>query len=205
MIDIIKIIMITKKLIESLDFGKIADQILNNYELVIKDQVYRICEIEFYCRCSKHEDKYTHCNKDQMEYEKFYFHKYNNGTYKAGTYKGIDITFGNNNMYFGILIRSIYNEQNNEFIEGPCRTVNKILEINECSQVKELIGDEILGIYGDERVKIRHNKDLIKKSIYIGPRIGLSDKYPDYKLKKYRFIINSDKIKKDKKSLELMV
>src|SRR5579883_2225689 len=101
--------MINNELINKLDFDTIAEKILNSYELIIKGIKYRICEIEFYCRCKDHDDKYTHCTPDQQKYEKFYFHKYHNGTYKSGTYKGMDITFGNKDMYFGILIRSIYN------------------------------------------------------------------------------------------------
>ena len=37
---------------------------------------------------------------------KLYFHKFKNGSYKEGTFKGMDISLGNSdkNIYFGILI-----------------------------------------------------------------------------------------------------
>ena len=198
--------MITEKAIRKLDFDDIAEKILNSYELVIKNERYRICEIEFYCRCAEHDDRYTHCSKDQQEYEKFYFHKYATGTYKSGTYKGMDITFGNKNMYYGILIRSIYNISKNEFIEGPCRTVNKVLELNGCQEVKELLRpNEILSIYGDDRVRIECNRDMEYKNIYKGSRIGLSDKYPDYRDRRYRYVIYKNRIKKERNKLELMI
>jgi len=37
----------------------------------------------------------------------WYFHRYGSKGYKSGTYKGLDITFGQDSMYGGILIRSI--------------------------------------------------------------------------------------------------
>lgn len=197
--------MITNELVNELEFDIIAEKILNSYEIIIKDIPYRLCEIEIYCKCEKHDDKYTHCAKEQAEYEKFYFHRHRNGTYKSGTYKGLDITFGNNDMYYGVLIRSIYNEKNNEIIEGPCRTVNKILELNGHSEVKNFVVNGTLNIYEDNRLKIRFNNNLKFQSIYAGPRIGLSDKYPEYMKRKYRYIIYKDKIKKDKKNLELMI
>lgn len=199
--------MIKKDLIDELKFDTIAEKLLNSYELVIGGEVYRICELEIYCRNEKHNDEYVHCNKDQSLYEKFYFHKYANGSYKGGTYKGMDITFGDNKTFFGILIRSIYNERTGEFIEGPCRTVNKILEINEYDKnnLKEFVGENILSIYDDKRIFLKYNDDLNFKNIYSGPRIGLSDKYPNFKLKNYRYVIYKKKIKKDKKNLILII
>jgi hypothetical protein len=58
-------------------------------------------------------DEYTHCNDDQLKYGYWYFHKFPNGSYKGGTFKGLDITLGNNkDKYCGILIRSIYDIEN---------------------------------------------------------------------------------------------
>ena len=42
---------------------------------------------------------------------------------------------------------------------------------------------------------------LSKENIFKGPRIGLSDKYPDFKNALYRYLIYKDKIKKGRKSL----
>lgn len=196
---------ITKAEVEQINMNSIADKILNWSQLLINDKPYRICEIEFYVKNAKHNDQYTHCNSDQLEYEKFYFHKYHNGTYKSGTYKGLDITFGskNENSYFGILIRSVYDEENNEFIEGPCRTVNKILELNKCDNISELLDNKkIIGIFESPKLQLKYVDNLERKEINIGPRIGLSDKYPEYHKKKYRFVIYKDKIKKERKLLE---
>lgn len=44
------------------EFEKIADKILNNTVLHVKDKTYRICEIEFYYKNTDHNDQYTHCS-----------------------------------------------------------------------------------------------------------------------------------------------
>jgi hypothetical protein len=116
---------------------EIAKSLLQKYVLVVGDKEYRICEVEFYVNNDNHNDKYTHGDKNQKTFGKWYFHRYPNGAYKSGTYKGLDLTLGNENTFFGILIRSIYDDEEDEMTDGPCKTVNKILELNNCSDVKE--------------------------------------------------------------------
>lgn len=59
-------------------------------------------------------------------------------SFKCGTYKGMDITFGNKNIYGGILIRSIMDLNDGKYIEGPCNSVSKLLEIRGVKEFKEL-------------------------------------------------------------------
>lgn len=193
---------------DNYDFTMIANKLLNQMVLKVNNKcTFRICEIEMYLKNQFHPDNYVHSNIDQQSWEKFYFHKYSNGTIKSGTWKGLDITLGNTetNTYFGILIRSIYDESNGEFIEGPCKCVNKILELFECDDIKSLINlhfnpNEQVSIYND-KLKISFDDNLIFQPIYVGSRIGLSGKYPDYASKLYRFCIYNNKIKKERKNL----
>jgi len=53
------------------------------------------------------------------------------------------------------------------------------------------------------KLKLILNDSLNKEQIFIGPRIGLSDKYPEYKNKLYRFLIYKNLIKKQKTKLIL--
>lgn len=182
-------------------FNEIADILLNKVNLNIKGEKYRICEIEFYYHGDGHKDEYTHKDKDQLTFKKFYFHKYKTGSYKSGTYKGMDITLGNNTTYFGILIRSICNIQTNEFIEGPCRTVNKILELFGVSDVSQFMinKNNILSIDdASNELFIELNNTLQKEDIYQGPRIGLSDKYPAFRNLDYRYAVKIKNIKKER-------
>lgn len=189
---------------ETNNFIDIADIILNNYVLTVKDTDFRLYEIEFYKYSKDHADTYTHCHIDQKTYGKFYFHKLKSGTYKSGTFKGMDLTFGNNDCYYGILIRAMYNTKTKEYIEGPCKCVDALLSIFDFKNVSELMKDKTdLISFDDTDIKFHHVPNLEKYDVYHGPRIGLTNKYPDYHTRNYRFVIFQDRIKKLKKSLKL--
>lgn len=186
-------------------FNEIANHILNKTKLVAGDNSYRICEIEFYYFGEEHQDSYTHCSNEQESKCKFYFHRYKNGTYKAGTYKCLDITMGEKNIYFGILIRSIMNIETKEFIEGPCRSLTEILKQFGCKEVKEFCDEKDLPlkIYDKKNnlyLEDLEENNLHKEQIYHGPRIGLSNKYPDWQNKHYRYAILIKNIKKQRKA-----
>lgn len=118
------------------DFNPLVESLLLESELVIKDitggnasfgsNTYKIREIEIYYYDEDHEDPFVHCDPDQKSFGKWYFHK-RGGTYKGGTFKGLDFTIGSDNVYGGALIRSI---ENDELIEGPCNCVDEILRVS---------------------------------------------------------------------------
>ena len=87
-------------------FAEYAEKLLNNTILKVKDDSYRICEIEMYYCNDEHPDAYTHCDPLQLENGKFYAHRFKNKTFKSGTYKCMDIAYGDadTKTYFGILI-----------------------------------------------------------------------------------------------------
>lgn len=184
-------------------FPEIADALLNKSILMINHKKYRIVEIEFYLKNKYHKDKYVHCNPEQLLYGTYYFHKFGNGTYKAGTFKGMDITLGDisTSTYFGILIRSIKDLTENLVIEGPCNVVNRILLEYHCANIEEFTNGESLDIFNNDRQFIIKNKIHQNEQIYYGQRIGLSSKYPKFQNLSYRYLILKDKIKKQKSQL----
>ena len=189
------------------DFDKLANYILNNITINSNGTKFRLCEIEFYYYNETHKDEYVHKSLDQKQYGKFYFHKFHNGTFKAGTFKGLDIVLGRSNTYFGVLIRSIKNIDTSEFIEGSCNVANKLLSYFNVSNVKELFVQHYPDV---EQISITDDKLKLEKitldlePVYCGPRIGLSDKYPEFKDKNYRYAICIDKIKKQRKTFKLL-
>lgn len=192
--------------------NRIAESILNKHQILIPDNdnklhTYRVCEIEFYVKNNHHNDEYTHQDNHQKTYAKWYFHRTKSGNYKGGTYKGVDLTFGNEDTYFGVLIRSIYSVENGEIIEGPCRCVNTILELNNCKNVSDYMVNRTdpLNARSNNNFYIKRCRGLKKYNIYSGPRIGLSDKYKDYQNIPYRYVIMKDKIKKSKTNLKLLI
>lgn len=192
---------------------RVAKSLLNKHQIITEDnesnlKQYRICEIEFYVRNESHNDEYVNQDESQMTYGKWYFHRTKTGNYKGGTYKGIDLTLGDvdSNTYFGVSIRSIYSEEDDEFIEGSCRSVNKILELNSCKNVKEYMESrsDPPSARSTKNFYIKRCKGLKKHEVHSGPRIGLSKKYPDFKDKPYRYVIMKDSVKKDNESLNLV-
>lgn len=182
---------------------QIASSLLNKYVLVVGDKEFRIGEVEFYIKNNTHNDQYTHGDVNQKKFAKWYFHRYHGGAYKSGTYKGLDLTLGNDTTYFGILIRSIYDQEENIMIDGPCKTVNKILELNGCQDVKQFMSDkkDPLSARTKNNFHLMRKTHLNVEQIYKGPRIGLSDKYPEWKDVHYRFLIKKQDIKKGRKDL----
>ena len=61
-------------------------------------------------------------------------------SFKAGTYKCMDLTFGRGNgIYGGILIRAMMNLNSKEYIEGPCNLLKTLLQargVEECKDLK---------------------------------------------------------------------
>ena len=197
-----------------MNIPELAQELLNCVVLVLSDSrsgsqiEFRLTEIEFYLFSDSHPDPYTHRSPEQKLSNRFYFHKFANGTYKSGTWKGLDICFGSESSYFGVLIRSLVNTTTNQFIEGPCLSVNTILNHFSCKDVKELaskvFGEKLdFDIFDDRKpVHLRLVDHLKEEILFRGPRIGLSNKWPEYRDLPYRYCIFRDKIKKQKRDLK---
>lgn len=180
-------------------FIKYAQEFLNNTILIAKDKKYRICEVEMYYHSKEHPDEYTHKDPLQLEFDQFYPHRFRGKGYKAGTYKCMDIVRGDKekDIYFGILIRSIQNIETKEFFTGPCVSVNELLKNYNCTEFKDFFSKHSI-----DEFQFKEMKHPIE-DIYVGPRVGLGDKYPDYKMRNYRYAIMIKQIKKQKKFSKL--
>lgn len=185
-------------------FDQIADILLNHTYLLVNKKKYRLVEIEFYLNSNAHKDEYTHSNPDQLLMHTFYFHKYKTGTHKAGTYKGMDLTFGDAeaSAYFGILVRAIKPLEKGDIIEGPCKTVDQILKDYGVESILDLTRGENLDLFNNRlNFILVPDSTLDQQPICAGPRIGLSAKFPEYQNRPYRYVIYRDRIKKQKTSL----
>lgn len=183
----------------------LAQHVLKNIKLIIDNVEYSLNEIEFYCYNTNHKDSYTHKDKDQLTNQEWYFHKYKNGTFKNGTYKGLDITFGDikSKSYGGILIRTIEKLSNHSTIIGPCNVVNHIINETGYNTIDELVesleNNNVFNTKNKFHLKISNNYD--NRQIFDGPRVGLSLKYPEYLIKNYRFLKNPNDIPKYKDTI----
>ena len=182
---------------------------------------HRICEIEFYLNSPEHPDQYVHGHMDQTKNATWYFHRFNTGTYKAASFKGLDIVLGHsdtagfdpmrfgriNGVYAAILIRSVIDIEQRLFIEGPCKTVEHILARSGFDSIMAFTGNNSLSILQNDRglVLIEGNPDQIEPLKY-GPRFGLNKTgpgYDEYKDKCYRYAVGP--IKKNKTKLKFIL
>jgi len=183
-------------------FDKLAEEIINQYEYIVCGRSLRIREIEFYVNHPNHSDLYAHKSLDLRKMGGWYFHKIGSA-FQSGTRKGHDITFGTKNHVGGILIRSL--EDHGKIIDGCSLCVDHILKIchekyKEITDVPSLFGHKLFSnnIF-DENAPIFIRKmtgEVTKFKYYKCPRVGLGDKYPEYRDKLYRYLVLPAKVKK---------
>ncbi len=118
-------------------FARIAEQLLNGTRLVADKKAHRILEVEFYYRSPEHLDLFAHAQPIQLNVGRWYFHMTGKG-YRGGSYKGIDLTFGDANAYAGILIRTI-EKPDGSLINGPSLIVDHLLRLTKQASVKDLV------------------------------------------------------------------
>jgi hypothetical protein len=159
---------IDKKNIDN-DFNRIASELMNNWILKVESKKYRIAEIEFYFKSDFHNDIYIHGHDLQKRKEKWYFHG-----------SGVDITFGSNEFYGGILIRAIYDLTNQKYIYGPLNSVTEIF-----SNVKSVYESNLsFGLVPADKNKLEMEEPIS------APRVGLNpDKDNEMFDSFYRFLI----------------
>lgn len=150
-------------------FNSIASELMNEYVLKVNDTDYRITEIEFYYQGGNHNDNYIHGHSLQMTKGKWYFHG-----------SGIDLTFGSEGIYGGVLLRAIYNLKTSEYIYGPIKIITEIF-----SNVPSVFDTNIsFGLIRTENTFLELEKPIK------APRVGLNEKTnPNMYKELYRYLI----------------
>lgn len=117
----------------------LARRLMFEYRLNIAGEIWTITELEGYLYDKNgHPDEFVHRDPQQLEMNTWYFHR-RGRTYKGGTFKGLDMTFGEKDLqiYFGMLIRAIDSPQG--LIEGPCNVVDYMLYKTQKGTIKGLV------------------------------------------------------------------
>lgn len=184
-------------------FNRIATLLLNESLLIVCGKPHRIREIEFYYNSKVHRDCFTHSTTQQLTTRHWYFHRAGKG-YKNGSFKGLDITFGDKSSYGGILIRSLETEAG-KFINGSSLCVDHILQLTGFDSVPKL-DQHVFKVKVDDpenRLRLIHCGELLEQKIWSSSRVGLSLKkgrliedLPRYFASPYRFFVQPTKIKK---------
>lgn len=166
------------------DFAQISQEILYNCKLHVGEHVYQFTEIEFYLHNDDHKDIYTHRKPEQLENNSFYFH------HKGGTYKGVDITFGDNKSYGGILIRSIVSSDG-KVITGPSKVVDELYSKIGIKSFTE-VGKWRENITTKDTMWVSHDAEEKKENeVVVSTRVGINNIVSDikkmYTMKLYRY------------------
>lgn len=186
-------------------FTQIAESLFSEYVLVAGDQQFYLAELEFYLNHENHPDVFTHGDEMQKTCGQWYFHRTGKG-YRGGNYKGLDITFSQSG-YGGILIRALKAVDSNEYIDGPCKVVDKILSLTESSNIANLIARKDFSENVFEK-GIFYLQSCSKRDVepFTSARFGLrlrEKRHISYIMKPYRFLAFPYYIKKGKQHVVL--
>jgi hypothetical protein len=171
----------------------------------IQDQRYKITEAELYLKTDDHPDVFTHGSEEQKKSGLFYFHKYKLGKiYKEWPRSGIDITFGNENRFGGILLRGMQNLDGElEYVDGPAMLSQKIMGIfkEKGSKVSAVVPNLDINIFNDRHLWLEETSGNDQVNvIYRAPRVGLAlskdvESRLAYVAKLYRYLADPLKTK----------
>jgi 3-methyladenine DNA glycosylase Mpg len=191
-----------------------ADLFLNRVTLFIAGASHRLIEIEIYYRGGHHWDDFTHADPIQTNFGIWYFHR-TGGEYRGGTYKGLDISIGEEDAHGGVLIRGVERlSPPAALLDGPCVAVDHILALNKSPSIKELVSRFDLRIDAPEEpgtspLYIALDEGSRGKEIYESPRVGLTLKRGDIRSRQrfiargYRFLTEPALTRKGKVQLIL--
>lgn len=190
-----------------------ADYFLNRIHIQTIRESFQIVEMEvYYNEPLHHPDPFLHGHPIQQTWGQWYFHR-SRTTYKGGTFKGLDCTFGHAGAYGGILIRSLKTEKN-EWIDGPCLCVERLLQSTGFEHVAHLdqaISDRAIWDTSSPLYIMESNANRTQM-LYPSMRVGLTLKrlseyptMPYYIGQPYRFLTEPRQIKKGRTQLILQL
>jgi 3-methyladenine DNA glycosylase Mpg len=191
-------------------FREIADLLLNQTTLYIAQQPYRCTELEFYWSGLAHIDPFSHGDAMQKQLGHWYFHRAGR-QYRSGTYKGLDVAFGNREAFGGILVRGIESLAAPALIDGPCMVVDHILGVTASPSIDALVSRFDVTIEDTDRRSPLYLALAAgsgpSQTVYATPRIGLTLKKGTtearqrYIARHYRFLSEPARIRKGKPHL----
>jgi hypothetical protein len=190
-------------------FADLAARLLNATDLLIDGKPYRFAELEAYYYGEGHPDPFTHRDPLQYQNGRWYFHR-TGGEYRSGSFKGVDLTFGDGGAMFGVLVRTIV-AADGTVIDGPSLTVDHILSLTGTPDVPTL-DDRIAGrrVWDESSpLAVRESAAPRTQTVYRTARVGLSLKRsrkgrtdtPMYLMRPYRFLTEPRGIGKGKPQL----
>ncbi len=170
-------------------FTRTADRLLNGSRLVAGKQAYRLVEVEFYYWSDAHPDPFTHRDPIQFQIGHWYFHR-SRGSYRSGSFKGVDLTFGDRASSGGILIRGL-ETPDGTLIDGPSLCVDHLLDATGAEDVSTLDRTIATRLAWDEKnpLLLHQTEENEGRPIYRSARVGLFLKRGGSRTESTRFLM----------------
>jgi len=191
-------------------FSNIAETLLNRCEVVVGGVVHHLIEVEFYCNTEGHKDPFTHGDPMQKLWGHWYFHR-TNGVLRSGSFKGVDLSFGDGQGFCGVLCRGLEAEDGT-VIDGPSLLVDRLLEMTRFSSLQALDKAVAARKAWDpgNHVLLRESAQPRSDPLLQTPRVGLSLKKATgnssmhaFLMRPYRFLTQPRKTAKGKTHMAL--
>lgn len=190
-------------------FRRMAELLLNGVTVMISGEPHRFTEIEVYWNGAAHPDSFTHGDAMQRELGRWYFHR-SGEEYRGGTYKGLDIAVGREDVHAGLLIRGLERQDGSPPIDGPCMCADHILARTGQPSVRSLVAsfDRSVDDAPGSPLYVRLDEPR-PGPIHAGARVGLTLKRgipaerARFLARPYRFVREPAKIKKGRLHIAL--
>lgn len=190
-------------------FADLTRRLLNETELLVAGEPHRFAELEAYYFGPDHPDPFTHRHPVQLEDGRWYFHR-TGGGYRGGSFKGIDLTFGDGTATFGVLVRTIVTGQG-QVIDGPSRTVDHLLTRTKAKGVAALDATIAGRPIWDDGSPVAVRAAVARSAaVYATARVGLSLKRwrgralaARFVMRPYRYLTEPRRIGKGRPQLVL--
>src|SRR5687768_15548935 len=122
-------------------FTTLAETRVNRTEFRAAGQLHRLLEVEVYYHSLAHPDPFAHKEPVQLEGGRWYFHR-TRGEYRGGSFKGLDLAFGDGVAFGGVLFRGL-ETPDGSVVDGPSLLVDHLLKTTGHATVAEL--DKVIG------------------------------------------------------------
>ncbi len=191
-------------------FAVLAGRLLNGADLLVAGEPYRVAEVEVYYHGPGHFDPFCHRDPVQVHAGRWYFHR-SAGEYRGGSFKGLDLTFGDGTARVGVLLRTLIAPDGTAIV-GPSLTVDHLLA--RTGEADPAALDRRLGTRPfwetPAPLAVREATPARTAAVYATPRVGLSLRrargrpdMPPYLLRPYRFLTEPRAITKGRPHLVL--
>ncbi len=155
-------------------FRGLARTLVGRVELVAGDAVVRPAEVEVYDHGPGHPDPFAHRDPVQLTRGAWYFHR-TRGSYRGGSFKGVDLAFGGGGAYSGVLFRALALPDGTR-VDGPSLSVDFVLKATGFPTVAAL--DRAIGGRpawdATNPLHLRDAAPLPLPDVLECPRVGLS-------------------------------